>query len=74
MASKFSISINEVVDLLGLQRNPRCGQGSSCDVSCPFCHEKVRYHMNSRVKAAHRATAGHCFLNSAMPCILAKQR
>lgn len=46
MASKFSISINEVVDLLGLQRNPRSGQGSSYYVSCPFCHEKDRYHMN----------------------------
>ena len=46
MSYGFSISIDQVVDLLGLERDPRHGHGrASYNVKCPFCDDK-KYHMN----------------------------
>lgn len=42
----FAIGIDKVVDLLGLQRNPRNVAGAtSYNVKCPFCDDP-KYHMN----------------------------
>ena len=41
MASYFSIPIEQIVDLLGLERSPRNRPGSrSFKVHCPFCNHK----------------------------------
>ena len=41
MASNFSIPIEQIVDLLGLERSPRNRPGSrSFKVHCPFCNHK----------------------------------
>lgn len=45
MSLQFSISINEIVDLLGLEKDPKSSGASSYYVRCPFCGDK-RYHMN----------------------------
>lgn len=45
MSLQFSISINEIVDLLGLEKDPKSGGAISYYVRCPFCGDK-RYHMN----------------------------
>ena len=44
----FTIAISDVVDLLGLERNPRDRSGaSSFNVKCPFCDDNgKKYHMN----------------------------
>lgn len=43
---KFSFSIQDVVDVLGLERNPRSPAGArSYSVRCPLCGDKG-YHMN----------------------------
>lgn len=42
----FSVNIARVVDLLGLERNPREeGKESSFNVKCPFCRDQG-YHLN----------------------------
>lgn len=42
----FSVNIEEVVDLLGLERKPKGRSGaSSFDVKCPFCNDSG-YHLN----------------------------
>lgn len=49
---KFGISIVDVVDLLGLERDPRAREGaSSFNVKCPFCATAStrKYHMNINV-------------------------
>ena len=55
MAQAFSIPITCVVDLLGLERDPRGPkQGSSYNVKCPFCADKG-YHLNiSELKNTYR--------------------
>ncbi len=45
MPQRFGISIDQVVNLLGLEREPRVRAGSSYNVRCPFCEDK-KYHMN----------------------------
>ncbi len=49
----FTIPITEVVDLLGLERDPRSRDGaSSFNVKCPFCStaRTRKYHMNINVQ------------------------
>lgn len=45
MPQQFSISIDRIVDLLGLEREPKNRRGNSYNVRCPFCGD-TKYHMN----------------------------
>ena len=46
MTTQFPISINQVVDFLSLEREPRFRSGAtSYNVRCPFCGDR-KYHMN----------------------------
>lgn len=46
MSSRFSISIADVVNLLGLERDPKSVRAiTSFNVRCPFCGD-TKYHMN----------------------------
>ena len=46
MATRFPIRISDVVNLLGLERDPKgTSNASSYYVKCPFCNDK-KYHMN----------------------------
>lgn len=51
----FGVSIEQVVDLLGLERKPGNTRGNSFDVKCPFCGD-TGYHMNINVAK----NAYHC--------------
>lgn len=43
----FGVGIERIVDLLGLERNPRSVPGSdSFNVRCPFCVNENGYHLN----------------------------
>lgn len=57
---QFSIAIDRVVDLLGLERSPKSSrEAESFRVKCPFCHD-VKYHMS----ISRRKNAYNCFLCS----------
>lgn len=44
---RFSVRIDDVVQLLGLVRDPRAKQGAAnYNVQCPFCDKAGKYHMN----------------------------
>ena len=59
MAERFSLNIAEVVNLLGLEVEPKKRSGDSFNVRCPFCGDKG-YHMNiNTAKDAY-----HCILCS----------
>lgn len=45
MSQQFSIAIDRVVDLLGLERDPRRQKATSYNVRCPFCGD-TKYRMN----------------------------
>lgn len=55
MPQEFFITIDELVDLLGLERSPRSVPGAvSYDVRCPFCSDS-KYHLNiNTVRNAYR--------------------
>lgn len=44
---RFPIEIDSVVDLLGLERDPKGGKGDTYRVRCPFCHsDKYTMHVD----------------------------
>lgn len=43
---QFGRPIEQIVDLLNLERNPRGTCGKSFDVKCPFCANAKGYHLN----------------------------
>ena len=43
---QFTISIDRVVDLIGLARDPKGGDGPMYRVRCPFCGEDGKYKMH----------------------------
>lgn len=53
----FPIEIDRVVDLLGLERDPKGGSGTSYRVRCPFCSNENRYYMH----IDRERNVYHCF-------------